>query len=134
MNMNGRLVLSVLWVVLGILLLGLSMAGVLDSSYYSGFGAAFLVVGALQVWRNLKYRKDASYRQKVDTEEGDERNDFLRMKSWSYTGLVVVFIEAVGVVVTGILGQEAVQQVLSGSVCLICLVYWVTYMILSRRY
>ena len=131
---NRRLALSIFWVVLGLVLLSLSIAGVLDSSLYAGMGAALAVVGALQIARNLRYRRDAAYREKIDTEFRDERNQYLRMKSWSWAGYIVVLVEGIGVVVAMVLGQETVQHVLSYSVCLILVVYWLMYLVLSRKY
>ena len=56
MNNNRRLVLSIFWVVLGLVLVVLSIMEVLDSSVYAGMGGALAAVGALQVIRNLRYR------------------------------------------------------------------------------
>ena len=131
---NKRLVLSIFWAVLGVVLIGLSIAEVLDSSLYSGMGGALTAVGALQIIRNLRYRKDDDYREKIDTEMSDERNSFLRMKSWAWTGYIVVLTEGIGVIAAMILGQHMIRQILSYSVCLILVVYWITYMILSRKY
>ena len=131
---NRKLILNVFWILLGAALIGLSVAEVLDSTMYSGMGGGLLAVGALQLARNLKYRKDPEYREKIDTENNDERNRFLRMKSWSWTGYIVVLIEGIGVVVALILGQETIQLILSYSVCLILVVYLVTYIILGRKY
>ena len=131
---NKKLVLSIFWIVLGAVLLGLSVAEVLDSSIYAGMGGALMAIGALQVARNLRYRKDTEYREKIDTEVSDERNRYLRMMSWSWTGYVVVLAEAVGVVAAMILGKHTVQLVLSYSVCLILATYWISYMILKNKY
>ena len=131
---NRRLALSIFWVVIGLVLVGLSIAEKLDSSMYAGMGGALAAVGALQVIRNLQYRRNEEYREKVDTEVSDERNRFLRMKSWSWTGYIVVLVEAIGVVVAMILGKETVQLVLSYSVCLLVGVYWLSYVVLSRKY
>ena len=131
---NRKLILSVFWIILGAVLLGLSIAGVLDSSMYAGMGGGLLAVGALQVVQNLRYRKNAEYREKIDTEANDERNRFLRMKSWSWTGYLVVLAESVGVVIAMILGQTQIQLLLSCSVCLILVVYWISYLVLSRKY
>ncbi len=131
---NKRLALSIFWVVLGAVLIVLTMTGKLDSSLYSGMGGALMAVGALQAIRNLRYRKDAKYREKIDVELTDERNRFLRLKSWSWAGYIVVLVEAAGVVIATILGEETVRQVLAYSVCLIIAVYWVTYYVLSRKY
>ena len=131
---NKRLALSIFWMVLGIVLIILNMTDVLDQSIYSGMGSALTVVGFFQAMRNLRYRKDKDYREKIDTELGDERNSFLRMKSWAWTGYIVVLAEGIGVVIAMITGQELLCRVLSWSVCLIIGVYWITYMVLSRKY
>ena len=131
---NKRFALSIFWVVLGLVLFVLSEAEILDSSYFSGMGVAMAVVGTLQVIRNLRYRKDAEYKEKIDIEVTDERNRFLRLQSWAWTGYIVVMVEAAGSIAAHVLGQEIVGQVLSYSVCLIICVYWISWFILSRKY
>ena len=133
-NNNRRLILSIFWVVLGLVLFVLSVAEILDPTYFSAMGAALAVVGTLQVIRHLRYRKDKEYKEKIDIEVTDERNRFLRLQSWAWTGYIVVFIEAAGSIVAAVLGQEIVRQVLSFSVCLIVCVYWITWLVLSRKY
>lgn len=131
---NKRLVLNLFWMVLGGALLGLSLAGKLDSELYAGMGGALIGIGALQLLRTLRYRRDSDYRERVDTAFSDERNRFLKMKSWAWTGYLVVIVEAVGSVIALVLGKHELQQALSCSVCLILVVYWVVYLILSRKY
>ncbi len=131
---NKKLALSIFWIVLGAALIALSAAEVLDSSVYSGMGGALMAVGALRLSRILKYRRDPAYREKVDTEAKDERNSFLRMKSWAWTGYILVIGEALGAVIAMILGRRELQLMLSYSVCLMLMVYWVTYLVLSRKY
>lgn len=134
MNNNKRLVLSIFWTVLGITLMILSIAEVLDDSVYSGMGGALTAVGALQLMRNLKYRRDPEYREKIDTELNDERNRFLQMKSWSWAGYIAVMVQAAASVAAYFMGQRTVQLVLWYSICLLVLAYWVSWMILSRKY
>ena len=131
---NKKLALSIFWAALGALLAGLSIAGVLDSSIYSGMGGALIAVGTLQAVRNLRYRKDPAYREKIDTEYSDERNRFLRMKSWAWTGYIVVIAQAVGAVAAMIMGRRDLQLMLSYSVCFIMVVYLITLSVLNRKY
>ena len=70
----------------------------------------------------------------MDTEVNDERNSFLRMKSWAWTGNLLIVIEGIGAIVALALGQRTVQLVLSYSVCLILVIYWITYLVLRRKY
>ena len=131
---NRRLVLSVFWAVLGAVLLVLSLTEVLDDSIYAGMGGALIAVGILQIIRNFRYRSNPDYREKINTEADDERNRFLRMKSWSWTGYITVLAEAIGLITALILKQDTVRNVLSYSICLIVGLYWITYMVLSRKY
>ena len=131
---NRRLALSVFWVLLGAVLLVLTLTERLDSAIYSGMGGAMMGVGGLQIYRNLKYRRNPEYREKIATEGRDERLKYLRMKSWSWTGYIVCMLQAVGVVVAMILGQRNIQIVLGFSVCLMLVLFWVFYLFLSRKY
>ena len=131
---NKRLALRILLVVLGAVLVCLSIAEVLDSSLYAGMGGALMGIEVLQILRTIKYRSDPHYQRKIDTEASDERNDFLRMKSWYLTGIIVVIVEGVGSIIAMVLGKSDLQQMLSYSVCLILVVYWISFVVLSRRY
>lgn len=131
---NRKLALSIFWVILGIVLMVLTITELLDSTMYSGMGGALCTIGILQIIRNLKYRKDSDYREKIDIETNDERNKFLRMKSWSWAGYIAVLTEGIGMIIAMFLGQQTIQLVLSYSVCLIIGVYWLAYMALSRKY
>ena len=131
---NKRLALTVFWIVLGAVLVVLTVTEVLDSSIYSGMGGALMAVGTLQLIRAVKYRKDSEYKEKVDTELGDERNRFLRIKSWSWAGYFTILIEGIGAIIAMALGERTVQLVLSYSVCLVLVIYWIAYVILSKKY
>ena len=131
---NKKLAMSIFWIVVGVALMALSISGALDDTVYAGMGGALTAVGVLQVLRNLKYRRDGEYREKIDTEYSDERNRYLRMKSWSWAGYVAILVEGVGAVVAMAAGERTIQLMLSYSVCLLLVTYWVAYLILSRKY
>lgn len=130
---NRKLALSILWSITGVILLILSITEILDS-FYAGMGGALITVGVLQVTRNLRYRKDSEYREKINTEFSDERNRFLRMMSWTWAGYILVVVEGVGVIIAMLLGERTIQLILSYSVCLILVVYWIAYLVLSKKY
>ena len=133
MKTNRRWMLSLIWVLLGI---GLTVAGFITQidSFWSGMGAALIVVGAGQLIRWYKFSRNSEYREKVETMEKDERNRFLTAKAWSWAGYLFVLIAAVASIVLRILGQELLSSVASGAICILILLYWVSYMILQRKY
>ena len=64
---NKRLALSIFWIILGAVLMWLSIAEFVDSTYWSGMGGALIAVGAFiritlptqrqQAQPSLSYRK-----------------------------------------------------------------------------
>ena len=134
MKYGKKIYLSMFWVVLGIILVGFSFVGYIDQ-YWNGFGCGILAVGAIQIIRQLRYHKDEEYREKVDVELNDERNKYISMKAWSWAGYLFVMIMAVGTVVSRILEwDEIITQTTSLSVCLIMVLYWISYMVLKKKY
>lgn len=131
---SKKLVLSIFWVLVGAALIALSVTEVLNSSMYAGLGGGLFAVGLFQIARNIKYRKDPTYREKIDTEANDERNRYLRMKSWSWAGYIAILVEGIGAIVAMVAGEQTIQLVLSYSVCLLLVVYLISYIILSRKY
>ena len=131
---NRRLLLSVFWTVLGAVVLTLSIMEKIDSGIFSGMGGALMAIGILQIIRNVKYRKNSDYKEKIDILEKDERCKYLRLKAWGWAGYLVVLLEAIGSVIAMILGEQLIMQVLLVSVALIVGIYAISYMILNRKY
>lgn len=132
--MSRTLGLGIICTIGGATLLALCVTGTLDSSLYAGFGGALAAIGILKTIQGLRYERDPAYRETTDIQASDERNQFLRTQSWTLTGPIVTGVEAVGAVVALVLGNQLTQTVLAFSVCLIVGTYWVTYMVLNRRY
>lgn len=130
---NRKLVFSIFWIILGAVLMVLTANGVV-SDMYSGMGGALIGIGVLQVIRNLRYRTNSKYREKLDVELQDERNKYIRMKSWSWTGYIIVLVQSLGVVIAFVMRQSVIQQVLTLSVCLTLCVYRISYAVICRKY
>lgn len=130
---KARMFFSVFWILLGAVLSGCAVAGLLDS-FWSGMGAALIVVGALQLIRQIRYRTNKAYQEKFDTEVHDERNKFLSNKAWAWAGYLFVLIAAVSTIVFKLLDMEGYMMLASGSVCLILVLYWVSYLFLRKKY
>ena len=133
MKYSKKIFISIFWVVLGAVLLFLNFNYTLDS-YWSGLGTAFIVIGALQIFRQVKYRTNEQYRENVDTRNNDERNRFINGKAWAWAGYLYVLIAAVAIIVLQILGLKEVSQIISFTVCALLNLYWVSYMFLRRKY
>jgi len=133
MKFNKRLIANITEIVVGVILTVCGAVGILDS-YWSGMGTALIVVGGLMMIRQVRYSTNAAYKESVDVEIQDERNKFLRIKAWSWAGYFSVLIGAVASIVLKILGQDQLSQFAGFSVCLLMVLYWVSYLILKKKY
>ena len=133
MKSDKRVYLSITWVVIGAVLFSMAVAGKVDS-FWSGMGGALLAVGALQILKYYRLSKNEEYREKMEIEYNDERNQFIRNKAWAWSGYLFILIAAVSCIVLKIAGQEVLSMAASGAVCLMLVLYWVSYYLLKRKY
>ena len=56
------------------------------------------------------------------------------MKAWSWTGYICVIGAGIAVIILMIIGQTVYAEIASFFVCFMLIVYWFTYVILSRKY
>ncbi|MBP3677974.1 MAG: hypothetical protein J6I97_06475 [Agathobacter sp.] len=124
---------SILYLLIGAILLGLSFAGKVDE-FWNGMGSALLVMGVIQLIRRYRLEKNEAYREKIEIETNDERNQFIRNKAWAWAGYLFVMIMAVTCIVLRIVGQDVLSMAASGAVCLVLVLFWGSYYILKRKY
>lgn len=133
MKKDKRMIVSIIWVILGAILIVLAFAGKVDV-FWNGMGSGLLIVGALNLLRQYRFSKNEAYREKIEIEEKDERNQFIRNKTWAWTGYLFVIIAAILCIVFKIVGQEVLSFAASGAVCLMLVLYWISYFILRKKY
>ena len=133
MKSDKRVYLSITWVVIGAVLFSMAVAGKVDS-FWSGMGGALLAVGGLQILKYYRLSKNEEYREKMEIEYNDERNQFIRNKAWAWSGYLFILIAAIACIVLKIAGQEVLSMAASGAVCLMLVLYWVSYYLLKRKY
>ncbi len=131
---NKKLILSCFWVVLGIVLVILATTEVIKNEFYGGFGGGLIAVGILQIVNNIKYRKNSDYKNKVDIDSQDERNRFIRMKAWSWTGYTLVMVFGIATIVFAVMEKSEFAKLSSYLVCGTIGTYWIIYTILNRKY
>ena len=89
MGKNYRFFLSFFWILLGVALCVCNGLGWIEA-YWSSMGFTFIIVGILQVIRQIRYRTNEAYRERFDTESRDERNRFIANKAWAWAGYLFV--------------------------------------------
>lgn len=97
-------------------------------------GGGLLAVSVLRLIQLFRFRKDDSYREKVEIESEDERNRFIRNKAWAWTGYLFMLTAAISGIALKAIGQDLLSLAASYAVCLMMLLYWATYMVLRKKY
>lgn len=133
MKSKRRILSYIILILLGALLMILGTSGSIDD-FWSGMGSGLLAVSVLQLLRMYRLSKDESYREKMEIEIKDERNAFLRLKAWGWAGYLFILIAAVATIVLKVMGQDLLSMAASWAVCLLLVLYWVSYLILRRKY
>lgn len=128
-----RMIVQIAEIVAGIILLGLGIAGKVDE-FWSGMGGALIGVGTMYLIQTVRYQKNEAYRENVDTERKDERNQFLYMKAWQWAGNCFVIIAGIGTFAFKFAGKEELMMLCGGAVCLLTFLYFVCYLYLKRKY
>ena len=132
-NKKKRIV-SILWIILGAALLIMDITGVLDNSIFSGMGGGLLAIGIMQIVKNVKYNSNAEYKEKVDIAYEDERNRYLRMKAWAWAGYLFILGAAIVSIVLFVAKLTMYGQIVSYCMCAVLALYWISYMVLQKKY
>ena len=133
MNNDRRLLHYAVEMIAGaVLLIAVKLTG--GDSIWLGMGGALIAVGAVQLFLALRYRIDAEYRERTDTEATDERNQFIRSRAWVWAGTGFVLISGVMTVVFQLLGRQELSTLCGIGVSLLVLLYWLSYLVLKKKY
>ena len=128
-----KLIASILEIIVGAALLICSIFGLVDE-FWSGMGTSLLVIGVIFLIRNIKYKTNEEYREKMDIRSNDERNKYISLKAWAWAGYLFVLLGGVGTIVFKIIGREDLMMMSSSGVCLIMVFYWISYTFLKKKY
>ena len=131
--MNKRMIAGIIEVLIGIVLIILSFNRIVDA-YWNGMGSALLVVGVIQLLRIMRLNRNQEYRERYETEIQDERNHFIRNKAWAWAGYLYVIIMAVASIGLRIIGQEELSILAAFTVCLVLVLFYMSYHYLRRKY
>lgn len=133
MKIDRRIIVNVLYIVLGMVLFGLGFADLLDA-FWSGMGGALISVGVVRTIHMLRYSNDETYREEKEIETTDERNRFIRNKAWAWAAYLFMLIAAVSTIVLKLLGQDLLSIAAGFAVCILMLLYWVCCLVLKQKY
>ena len=133
MKKNRKIILYVIYILMGAALWGIGAAEVVDP-FWGGFGASFFGVGVIRMVQMYRLYKDETYRERMEVESGDERNRFIRGKAWAWAGYLFIMLSGLAMIVLKIMGLDMWSLAASYSVCLMLVLYWLSYAVLKKKY
>ena len=133
MKYKLKMYLSVFWILLGIVLFSLSFWEVVDN-FWSGMGGGLIAVGVLQLARFRRMQKDPEYRESMEVEASDERNQFLAGRSWQLAGTLFIITVGISVVVLRLLDQVLLSMAASYALCYLLVLYWIAWLVVRKKY
>ena len=130
---NKRFIASIVEIILGVALWLCGAIGLIDS-FWGGMGGSLIGVGIVFLVRSIRYKRDPEYKEEYDIEMNDERNKYIRLKAWSWAGYLFMMLAAVGTIVFKLVGREDLMFFCSGSVCLVLVLYCISYVVVKNKY
>lgn len=128
-----KLIYDIALLVIGLALIIPAFFGMVDE-FWNGMGSALAIVGAIRLLRTYRLNKNDAYREKMEIETTDERNQFIRSKAWAWAGYLFIIISGLAVIVFKLVGQDLLSQASSWAVCLMLVLYWSAYLVLKKKY
>ncbi len=123
-----------MWIVIGATILFMGFLGMVNDPVYSNMGFVLIVIGSMQVFKNIRYHVDKEFREKTDIAYNDERNAYIRMKAWSWAGYLFFMGAAITTIALHVAKMTLYGQIVGYCMCALLVFYWVSYMFLSKKY
>ena len=133
MKQNSRIIMNIVWLIVGGILISLSFAGKVDE-FWNGMGFALITVGLIRLIRFYRLCNNKEYREKIEIAVSDERNHFIRNKSWAWTGYLFILTASVFTIIFKIMNQDLLSFVTAIAVWFMLILYWICYAVLKRKY
>ncbi len=132
-KLKMRLFFGIGYIVLGLALILTFCLIVTENDYLSSFGFALIVVGAVRVRNYFLINKNEETLKKHEIAETDERNIAIANKAKSIAFIIYIIAMGISIIVLQILHKSELASVLSGTMCFLLLVYWISYFIIRKK-
>lgn len=124
---------AIMYIVIGIAAIISKMLHIIDNDALFDVGSAFVLIGIIQLVRNIRYKTNNEYKKKIDIQNSDERNIYIANKAWSLTGKITIILLAVASIILRIMQYETIANVLCVIFGIETTIYLITYFIISRK-
>ena len=102
-----RIWVSALLVLLGAVTIGIVyffglFGASFSAGFYFGLGCGLIGAGVATIIKNATYLKSANKFKAAETADKDERNRFIKNRTWSLSAVIMLFVVYLAVIISGI--------------------------------
>lgn len=132
-KLKSRLYVAIIYIALGLIMIAGAFVMDIENDFVSSFGLLMIVMGIVRI-RNyfIITRNEASIR-KQEIAETDERNLSIINKAKSVTFSIYILISGIAVIVLSLLDMRDIAKWISYSICLLVVIYWISYWIIRKK-
>lgn len=132
-KLKSRLEIAVGYILIGVILVVLNLAKIIENEYLETLGIAFALMGALRIIQYKRITKNEETIKSREIAEKDERNISIMHKAKSMAFGLYILITGVVVIVLEAMGRRENASILALNVCGLVLLYWICYFIYNRK-
>ena len=104
-----------------------------ENNFLSSFGFALVIIGIVHVRNYFMITKNEDTIKKRQIAESDERNISIANKAKSVAFITYFILACVAIIVLEILNKTQMAMMLSGTVGVLTLIYWISYFIIRKK-
>ena len=132
-KLKVRLYFAIGFTVLGLLLMLVFNIFSSGNEYISTFGFAMIIVGIVRIRSYVLIPKTEETIKKQQIVETDERNIAIANKAKSVSFIIYILIASVAVIVFQFLNKPQISYIISLTVSVLVLIYWISYWIIRKK-
>lgn len=129
-----RLIMGIVYIIIGAALTILNIFIQSKNDVLSVFGTIMLAMGVVYTIRNIRLMTNDEEMKNRKIYENDERNVMLYKNARSIAFYIYIIAAGIAVMVLYLCNLPYEAQIVAYSVCVLCVIYWITYFILRRKY
>lgn len=131
-TLKSRLYIAIIYIVLGIIIFA-AFINRQDDNYISTFGFILTLLGIVRIRNYFLITKDDETIKKQQIIETDERNLAIISKAKSTAFSIYVILSCLSVIILSFLNMHNIAQLISYSVSLLVVLYWICYLIYQKK-
>ena len=128
-----RFLLASLWIVLGVGMIVTAFVVKVENEYLSTLGFSLALVGVVRLRQYFLISKNEETLKRREIIENDERNVSLMHKSRSMAFIIYIIIACLAVIVLSVLKMQDFAKLVLFSICLLVVIYWISYFVYQKK-